>query len=102
MLRPGPGDGMGALLERGDAIATLDGLLAGVRSLSEGRLVLVRGEAGVGKTVLLRRFCDAQEGVRILWGGCEPLLAPRPLGPLWDVADATGGEFEERVVGGAK
>ena len=93
---------MGALLERGDAIATLDGLLAGVRSSSEGRLVLVRGEAGVGKTVLLRRFCDAQEGVRILWGGCEPLRAPRPLGPLWDVADATGGEFEERVVGGAK
>ena len=93
---------MGALLERGDAIATLDGLLDGVRSSSEGRLVLVGGEAGVGKTVLLRRFCDAQEGVRILWGGCEPLRTPRPLGPLWDVADATGGELGERVVGGAK
>ena len=38
----------------------LDALLAGVRSGSRGRLVLVGGEAGVGKTALLRRFCDAR------------------------------------------
>ena len=50
-------DGLaGALLERDDSVAMLNALLARVRS--KGRLVLVEGEAGVGKTALLRRFCD--------------------------------------------
>jgi DNA-binding CsgD family transcriptional regulator len=84
-------------------MSVLDGMLADVRSHSEGRLVLVGGEAGVGKTALLRRFCEAQDrSVRILWGACEPLRTPRPLGPLLDVAEATGGELEELVAGAAR
>ena len=95
--------GVGALLERGETISALNRLLAGVQSSSEGRLVLVGGEAGVGKTVLLRTFCETQDkAVRILWGACEPLLAPRPLGPLLDVAEATGGELQELVAGAAR
>lgn len=96
-------DGAGALLERDDILASLDGLLAGVRSSSEGRLVLVGGEAGVGKTALLRRFCETQgKPVRILWGGCEPLRTARPLGPFLDVAEAIGGEIDELVAGAAR
>ena len=53
----------------------------------------------MGKTALLRRFCEAcGRSVRILWGGCDPLFTPRPLGPLLAVAESAGGELE-RLVG---
>jgi DNA-binding CsgD family transcriptional regulator/tetratricopeptide (TPR) repeat protein len=92
-----------ALLERGEILSILDGLLAAVRESSEGRLVLVGGEAGVGKTALLRRFCERQaRPVRVAWGACEPLRTPRPLGPLVDVAETVGGELEELVSQGAR
>ena len=65
--------------------------------------MFVGGEAGVGKTVLLRSFCEAQQRpVRTLWGECEPLRTARPLGPLLDVAEATGGELEELVEAAAR
>ncbi len=96
-------DGPAALLERDESMAILDGLLAGVRSRPAGRLVFVGGEAGAGKTALLRWFCDARDkSVRVLWGACEPLGTPRPLGPWLDVAQATGGELEELVAGAAR
>ncbi len=85
-----------SLLERDDSLATLAGLLAEVRT--EGRLLLVGGEAGVGKSTLLRRFCETADA-RVLWGACEPLRTPRPLGPLLDVAEATGGELAELAAG---
>ena len=65
-----------------------------------GRLVFVGGEAGVGKTALLARFCADVTGTRVLWGACDALFTPRPLGPLLDVAEATGGELEELVEAG--
>jgi ATP/maltotriose-dependent transcriptional regulator MalT len=93
----------GELLERAGHLSALAALLDAVVAHRRGRLVLVGGEAGVGKTTLLRRFCDAQsERVRILWGGCAPLFTPRPLGPLLDIAEATHGELEELVAGDAK
>ena len=95
--------GADPFLERADDLSVLADALAGVRVGSEGRLVLVEGEAGVGKTALLRCFCEAQRGsVRVLWGACEPLLTPRVFGPLRDVAPATGGELEELVEGEAR
>ncbi|HEX7298589.1 MAG TPA: AAA family ATPase, partial [Solirubrobacteraceae bacterium] len=72
------------LLERETFLDTLAG--------PTGRLVLVGGEAGVGKTALVREFAD---GRRVLWGACDPLETPQPLGPLLDVADAAGGELRE-------
>jgi DNA-binding CsgD family transcriptional regulator len=93
----------GVFLERGDDLRALEDSLFAVRASSQGRLVLVAGEAGVGKTALIARFCESQRGsVRVLWGACEPLLTPRPLGPLCDVAETTGGELEELVVRGAR
>jgi DNA-binding CsgD family transcriptional regulator/tetratricopeptide (TPR) repeat protein/DNA-binding phage protein len=91
------------LLERSDQLSQLAEQFAAVRRDSCGRLVLVAGEAGVGKTALLRRFCEEQPpAVTILWGTCDALFTPRALGPLLDVAEATGGRLAELVQSGAR
>ncbi|MBV9334470.1 MAG: AAA family ATPase, partial [Solirubrobacterales bacterium] len=90
--------GAGMLLERAAELAALEARLADVERTSAGRLVVVHGEAGIGKTALLRRFCDGlAASVRLLWASCDPLFAPRPLGPLLDVARATAGELRRTV-----
>ena len=95
-------DGRGVLLERSDQLAALGASLDGVVAEGAGALVLVRGEAGVGKTVLLQAFCDERRAsARVLWGACEALLTPGPLGPLFDVAELTRGALEELVSSGA-
>jgi DNA-binding CsgD family transcriptional regulator/tetratricopeptide (TPR) repeat protein len=89
------------LLEREAEISALDDSLGSVRG-SLGCVVLVGGEAGVGKTALLRSFAKARDrSVRILWGDCDPLFTPRPLGPLLAVAEAAGGALERVVATGA-
>ena len=91
------------LLERSRELSTLGEWLSAVVSSSHGRLVLVAGEAGVGKTALLRRLREEHgDGPRFLWGACEALFTPRPLGPLLDIAELTGGELAEVVAAGAK
>jgi DNA-binding CsgD family transcriptional regulator len=89
------------LLERTGELAALERSLAKARD-GRGSLVLVSGEAGIGKTALVRAFCDAhRDGARVLWGACDPLFTPRPLGPLLDVAEVVGGELAELVQAGA-
>jgi DNA-binding CsgD family transcriptional regulator/tetratricopeptide (TPR) repeat protein len=89
------------LLERDRELAVLREALARVDAGEGGALVLVHGEAGVGKTTLLRDFSrkHAEQG-RVLWGSCEALFTPRPLGPFLDVADEVGGEFHDLVAAG--
>jgi DNA-binding CsgD family transcriptional regulator/tetratricopeptide (TPR) repeat protein len=87
-----------ALLERTAFLERL-GELAG---RDAGALVLLGGEAGVGKTALLRRFCGQQEATRVLWGACDALFTPRALGPFLTVAEETGGELQAVVVRGAR
>ena len=90
------------LLERERELAVLGETLAGVDAGSGGALALVHGEAGVGKTALLRRFCQEREPTtRVLWGACESLFTPRPLGPFLDVAEEIGGELRTLVAGRA-
>ena len=86
------------LLERDDHLAALADLLAAVVTGRQGRLVLIRGEAGVGKTALVRRFCEElPPPTRVLRGACEGLFTPRALGPFVDIAHLTGGRLEELV-----
>ncbi|HEV2889623.1 MAG TPA: AAA family ATPase [Frankiaceae bacterium] len=78
------------LLERGDLrralVALLDDAVGGA-----GRLALLGGEAGAGKSSLVRAFAAEQAArVPVLVGACDPLDTPRPLGPLRDVASALG------------
>jgi len=62
-----------------------------------GRLVLVEGEAGVGKTRLLQDAARDVEwhGAQVLWGKAMPLTDRRPLEPL--VAALAGGLTPLRV-----
>jgi DNA-binding CsgD family transcriptional regulator/tetratricopeptide (TPR) repeat protein len=83
------------LLERESALDALGGWFAEARA-GRGRLVLVAGEAGVGKTALIDEFAVRhRQAARVLWGGCDPLTTPRPLGPLADVAPALGGRLDQ-------
>ncbi|MCE7860253.1 MAG: LuxR family transcriptional regulator [Chloroflexi bacterium CFX2] len=60
----------------------------------EGRLGLVYGEAGIGKTSLVEHFINKnKESWRILQGACDSLFTPRPLGPLHDIALQTQGQL---------
>jgi DNA-binding CsgD family transcriptional regulator/tetratricopeptide (TPR) repeat protein len=80
------------LLERDNELATLHALL-GETATGQGRIALISGEAGIGKTTLVERFlAQAREGrqpARILWAACEALFTPRPLGPFYDIARQT-------------
>jgi len=85
------------LLERGAFLESLEGRLAAARN-GEGCMVLLGGEAGIGKTALARAFCDRHGAdARILWGACDALRTPRPLGPLLDITREVGGELARLV-----
>lgn len=55
-----------------------------------GRTALVSGEAGVGKTVLIREFVKRAHtlGARVLMSECTEIDARRPFGPFMDIAHA--------------
>jgi DNA-binding CsgD family transcriptional regulator len=72
------------LLERDTALAELHRCRRAA-ARGGGRVVLLRGEAGVGKTAVIARFlAGPDQRARVLRGWCDPLTAARPLGPLID------------------
>jgi DNA-binding CsgD family transcriptional regulator/tetratricopeptide (TPR) repeat protein len=84
-----------ALLERELPLAALADY-ADQAGRGEGRLVLVAGEAGVGKTALLDQFAAGLTGARWCWGACDGLFTPRPLGAFLDIADQLEGDLAGR------
>lgn len=62
-----------------------------------GCIALVDGEAGIGKTALVREFTARQTGRRILWGACDDLFTPRALAPLHDIARQAKGTLLEAI-----
>lgn len=75
-------------VEREHELAQLNTLLDAVEQGQGGRCALIHGEAGIGKTSFVRHFAKAQQArVNLLWGGCEALFTPRPLGPIADMAE---------------
>jgi DNA-binding CsgD family transcriptional regulator len=80
------------LLERETQLAALAGY-AGEARKAQGRLVLVAGEAGVGKSALVEQLQRNLPSASWYWGACDGLFTPRPLGPLFDIAAKLGGEL---------
>ncbi|HEY7258168.1 MAG TPA: AAA family ATPase [Gaiellales bacterium] len=89
------------LLERSPELDALAHAFRAVKRSRRGRLVLVGGEAGIGKTALVHAFTVSLASARVLSGACEALQTARPLGPLVDIAAETGGELEWLVERGA-
>jgi ATP/maltotriose-dependent transcriptional regulator MalT len=81
-----------ALLERETQLTALDEWLGDSRA-SRGRLVLVAGEAGAGKTALVDAFRHRHPEARWLLSACDGIFTPRPLAPVIDVAESVGGEL---------
>jgi DNA-binding CsgD family transcriptional regulator/tetratricopeptide (TPR) repeat protein len=85
------------LLERDAEMVMLEEALAKARS-GQGRLVLVSGEAGIGKSALVRSFCAGiSNSSSVLFGACDGLWTPRPLGPFADIAAVVGGRLDRIV-----
>jgi DNA-binding CsgD family transcriptional regulator/tetratricopeptide (TPR) repeat protein len=82
------------LLERAAFLDSLVGYAAEAGA-GESRVVLVSGEAGVGKTSLLEAARAALPDARWAWGACDGSATPRPLGPLYDVAGQLGGALAD-------
>ncbi len=88
---------MTPLLERGQE---LFGLQKAAEDAAKGRgqVVLLAGEAGIGKSRLIAQFLDQlPEGTIAATGNCQPFDTPRPLGPLFDMSLSLGPSFKEIV-----
>lgn len=89
------------LLERDEALAALAAANAAA-ARGEGRVVCISGEPGIGKTSLVRKFVgELDAGATVLFGTCDDLSIPRPLGPFRDLAGSVSVELEEALVTGA-
>lgn len=88
------------LLERDDELAVLEQGLAKAQR-GRGRLVFVSGEAGIGKSALVRGFCAGlPDSTPVLFGACDGLRTPRPLGPFADIGLAVGGRLGAAISAG--
>lgn len=78
-----------SLLERQTESTILNAALDRA-SAGSGAVILVSGEAGIGKTALIEHFASSASrrstAPRLLWGACDALFTPRPFGPFHDIA----------------
>ena len=73
------------LIEREKLLALLETHFSSVAD-GEGHCLFVNGEAGIGKTALIKAFCKQHaEDSLVYRGACDALLTPRPLAPLYDI-----------------
>ena len=73
------------LIERAGFLAELHFQFERIAA-AEGHGVFVCGEAGIGKTSLVKAFGKGLKSEYNLYQGtCDALFTPRPLGPLFDI-----------------
>ncbi len=73
------------LVERDTLLGQLEELLGSIVRGS-GHTVFVAGEAGIGKTSLLKALAERRGEALLWWGACDALQTPQPLAPLLDIA----------------
>src|SRR5689334_10403467 len=77
------------LVERDAEQTVLRRVVRSVTRSGSGVVVAVVGEAGSGKSALVRAFlADLDDDVVVAAGSCDDLLAPRGLGPFREMVDA--------------
>jgi DNA-binding CsgD family transcriptional regulator/tetratricopeptide (TPR) repeat protein len=77
------------LVERADDLSVLTAHWDEARA-GRGSMLIIGGEAGAGKSSLVEAFVTQIGEAAVLWGTCDPLSTPRPLGPLHDIAPQIG------------
>lgn len=87
--------GVRTLIERDEALQTVRGHLQA--AATAGHVVLLAGEAGVGKTSVLRTIAAASPTV--WWGECDALQTPQALSPLLDIARQNATRFAGALAG---
>jgi ATP/maltotriose-dependent transcriptional regulator MalT len=73
------------LIERDDVLQTLEMKFENITH-NEGHCILLSGEAGIGKTSLIKSFYkEKKEDCKVYQGTCDALFTPRPLAPVFDI-----------------
>ncbi|HWN87928.1 MAG TPA: AAA family ATPase, partial [Chitinophagaceae bacterium] len=86
------------LIEREEFLDSLQTKFDNVAK-GEGHCVLIGGEAGIGKTSLIKAFCNSKKkDYKIYRGTCDALFTPRPLAPFYDIVWQMEGETWENIV----
>ena len=74
------------LLERDEEMNALGAIVDQIGSTG-GKVVLIRGEAGIGKTALVNGFAESRAAdCYVRSGACDDLFITQPLSPFWDIA----------------
>ena len=89
---------VGGLLERSAQLDALAEHLAAVRAHGRGRLVLIAGEAGIGKTTLVRAFCDGARSIRVALGRLRRAVHAAPARPVRRHRRTSSAASSRRVV----
>jgi predicted ATPase len=88
------------LLERDSELAALGKALDRAPA-GQGSVAVILGEAGIGKTSVLRSFiAQADHRARVLSGDCDDLMTPRTLGAIRDAAGAVDGPLATALAAG--
>lgn len=89
------------LLERESQLQQLREMMTGVFD-GTGAIAMIGGEAGIGKTSFVTAVAESlRSRARILWGACDPLFTPRPLGPIYDIAVSDQPHLLQKLDAGA-
>jgi hypothetical protein len=90
------------LLERDQELATLLDA-ASVAAKGTGSVILLHGEAGIGKTSRVSAIrSQLPDGTRMLVGACDALSTPRTLGPFRDLTAAVGPRLAQALQAGER
>ena len=73
------------MIERAGFLTTLQSRFESIAE-GEGHCIFVTGEAGIGKTSLVKTFSkEVKTKCKVYQGTCDALFTPRPLAPLYDI-----------------
>jgi DNA-binding CsgD family transcriptional regulator/tetratricopeptide (TPR) repeat protein len=90
----------GTILEREHELEALAAAAEEARA-GDGSVVLIAGEAGIGKSALVDALGSVlPDGTRLLVGYCDDLATPRVLGPLRDLTGGVGGALTNALESG--